>query len=327
MASLSNFFRPRDPGAGPGFTPVYRPVQRQEIESALRLILADGNGLASDEAVLDFLAFALQRKIDVNEIWVAIVDDHIVWALLPIISPGRTMLLFTPNRLPLGTPPSAARELTDQVCAHWQKKNVNLAQLLLDPSDENVQELYVACGFEMLAELIYLQKSVFEPLHVAFPAGFEIVHYSAESHTDFARAILHSYEQSLDCPRLNGRRDIQDVIAGHKASGIFEPNLWHLLRENGQNRGVLILSPSPHNESVELVYLGIAPEARGRGIGTLLLRHALNAVHGTGRKELTLAVDALNTPALKLYYRHGMKRIASRMALIRELKPATVVSQ
>jgi ribosomal protein S18 acetylase RimI-like enzyme len=324
MAGLSNFFRPRDPlpeGAG---QPDCRLVERHEIEAALRLILADHNGLASDEAVLDFLAFALQRKIDVNQIWAAVINDRIVWALLPITSPGRTMLLFTPNRVPAATPIDAARALARALCAHWQPQ-MHLAQLLLDPTDQTVRDLYVGCGFEVLAELIYLQKAVQESTPVSLPEGFDLLTYESANHALFAQAILQSYEQSLDCPRLNGRRDIEDVITGHKATGTFDPTLWHLLRERGEPRGVLILSPAPHNDSVELVYLGLAPPARGRGLASRLMQMALNAVHARQRQELTLAVDSRNTPALSLYFRHGMRRIGSRMALIKELQPAQPV--
>src|SRR3954468_20084086 len=120
MSRLSNFFRPRDP-ADPSVAHgvSYHQVQRPQIESALRLILANEQGLANDETVLDFLGFALQRKIDVNQIWIAEVQGRILWALLPITSPGRTMLLFTPGRLPTSTPAAIASELTERVCAHW----------------------------------------------------------------------------------------------------------------------------------------------------------------------------------------------------------------
>ena len=35
--------------------------------------------------------------------------------------------------------------------------------------------------------------------------------------------------------------------------------------------------------------------------------------------KLTLAVDAINEPALKLYYRCGMKLVARKVALMRRL--------
>ena len=35
---------------------------------------------------------------------------------------------------------------------------------------------------------------------------------------------------------------------------------------------------------------------------------------------MCLAVDARNTPALKLYYRHGMSRIGVKLALLKDLR-------
>src|SRR6478672_183454 len=98
MSSLSNFLRPGDARFDDGGDIDYRPVQRSAIEPALRLILAAGNIPASDEQVLDFLAFALHRAIDVNSTWAAVRHGQILWALLPVVSPGRTMLMFSPTR-------------------------------------------------------------------------------------------------------------------------------------------------------------------------------------------------------------------------------------
>ena len=41
--------------------------------------------------------------------------------------------------------------------------------------------------------------------------------------------------------------------------------------------------------------------------------------------RLSLAVDSNNAPALKLYYRHGLQRVASKLAMMRVLEapPAT----
>jgi ribosomal protein S18 acetylase RimI-like enzyme len=319
MPRLSNFFRSRDPVISTDL--IYRPVERQEIESALRLILVTDEGLASDQAVLDFLSFAMQRKIDLNEIWIAQMGNRIAWALLPISSPGRTMLLFTPNRLPQATPVDAVRNLTERVCEHWRQREMHLAQFLLDPAEREIQNLYLNCGFQTLAELIYLSRIVRgNGLPVALPRGFELTTYSRATHPAFADAIQQSYEGSLDCPALNGKRNIDDVIAGHKAAGAFEPSLWYMLSENGQARGVLILSPSNYTDAIELVYLGLVPAARKRGLGDVLMRLALESVTLQQRGELSLAVDSKNHPAMQLYFRHGLKRVGSRVAMVRDLR-------
>lgn len=53
--------------------------------------------------------------------------------------------------------------------------------------------------------------------------------------------------------------------------------------------------------------LGVLPEARGRGLGGLLLRHAFAAFAGRGRETVGLGVDTGNeSGAPALYERHGM---------------------
>ena len=52
------------------------------------------------------------------------------------------------------------------------------------------------------------------------------------------------------------------------------------------------------------------------------MRQALAVTANRKHDRLCLAVDSTNTPALKLYYRHGMQRIASKLALLRDLRPA-----
>jgi ribosomal protein S18 acetylase RimI-like enzyme len=124
---------------------------------------------------------------------------------------------------------------------------------------------------------------------------------------------------------------MEDVIAGHKASGEFDPGLWFLLTETFADgnvparrvpRGVLVLGKLPRTDAVELVYLGLTPAARGRGLGAMVLRHALGTVARIERARLTLAVDSANVPALKLYYRQGMQQIATKVAMMRDLRAA-----
>jgi ribosomal protein S18 acetylase RimI-like enzyme len=82
-----------------------------------------------------------------------------------------------------------------------------------------------------------------------------------------------------------------------------------------------LLSPMPQGDAVELVYLGLTPSARGRRIADWVLRYGLASVAAVGRNRLSLAVDSTNAPALKLYYRHGMKRVTSKLAMMRDLRP------
>jgi len=315
MPGLSNLFRSRDAA------PIFRRVARGEIEPALRLILGGRRGLADDEHVLDFLSFAVERGIDVNQIWVAEVGGRIDWALLPTVSPGRTMLLLAPSRLPRRNGAEIVRGISQAIADYFHAQGVIFSQLLLDPADGEVIKAFVESGYEILAELVYLQANLRgnESLP-ALPPGWTMQTLDGGDAAQFERTIAASYEGSLDCPGLNDRREMTDIIAGHKAAGDFDPRLWFLLLEKDQPLGVLLLSRSAGNQSVELVYLGLVPAARGRGAGDLLVRWALAVAGLESRRHLSLAVDSRNQPALKLYYRHGLARVGARVAMIRDLR-------
>ncbi len=325
MRSLSNPPVQRDaPGKPAGRHPqiLYRPAAHNEIDDALRLILATDGKVASDEQVLDFLNFAVHRRMDLNQVRVADKSGRVVWAVLPVVSPGRTMLLLSPPRVGRHLSDTVAPQLVEHVVAHFSAAGVHLAQALIDPRDTSAIALYQSCSFQNLAELIYLQRAVRASNHPVLPEGHYWTFYSPQSHAAFGRAISASYAGSLDCPALNGRRGIEDVIAGHKAAGEFDPRLWQLLCAEGHDEplGVLLLARSARSDALELVYLGITPGARGQGLGELMMRQSLAVAGAAGCGLLSLAVDARNAPALKLYYRSGMSRVCTRVALLRDLR-------
>jgi ribosomal protein S18 acetylase RimI-like enzyme len=52
---------------------------------------------------------------------------------------------------------------------------------------------------------------------------------------------------------------------------------------------------------MELLYLGLIPEVRGRGWGKQLVRHAQWLTRRAGRRQLVTAVDSANLPAVQTY--------------------------
>lgn len=297
-----------------------RQAGKDEIYPAMRLILGTGGKLATDEQVVDFLRYALARGIDTNGVWVAERGGEVAFAILPVPNPGRTMLLLTPGEL-REAQEDVAGMLIEAIAGRAGESGMNLAQVLLEPTDSSVVKVYAEHAFQHLAELIYLQgnirRTVSEP---ELPDDYNWTRYSEASHGRFAAAIAASYQQSLDCPALTGMRNIEDTVAGHRAAGEFDPELWFLLSEGDEARGVLLLSPVNHAEAMELVYLGLVPGARGKGIGDVLMRQALATTARRKLSMLTLAVDSRNAPALKLYFRHGMHRVASKVAMMRDLR-------
>lgn len=285
------------------------------------MILSSDGHRATDEHVVDFLRFVVARGVDINDLKLAEQNGRVQWAVLPVVSPGRTMLLFGSTDRVREHEQRCAGRVINEVCAAFARRDVHLAQVLVDPGNYPARRLFNQCGFSDLAELLYLQANVRHVPPPTMPMGFSWETYSPVTHPAFIETIQQSYIDSLDCPALTGLRSMEDVIASHKASGEFDPNQWFLLREQQTPVAALLLAEAPRSDAMELVYLGLTPAARGRGLGALLLRKAMWVTQERGISRLSCAVDATNTPALKLYYRHGMERVGSKQALIRDLRP------
>ncbi len=95
--------------------------------------------------------------------------------------------------------------------------------------------------------------------------------------------------------------------AGRIAAGLRQPGveLW-IAREAGAPAALLALAPRGFAGAPYLKTLAVAPQARGRGWGTRLLRFAEARFARQGR--LFLLVSSFNTGAQRLYWRHGYQK-------------------
>ena len=66
---------------------------------------------------------------------------------------------------------------------------------------------------------------------------------------------------------------------------------------------------------VELISLWVAPEARGRGLGTALCERVVEWAEDAGAEEVTLWVNEANAAALGLYERAGFAATGARKPL------------
>lgn len=60
----------------------------------------------------------------------------------------------------------------------------------------------------------------------------------------------------------------------------------------------------------ELSKMGVLPEARGLGIGNILVEKVIERFHARGGKELFLETNSSLTPAITLYKKYGFKQVA-----------------
>lgn len=298
----------------------YRAAEASEYEEAIRLMLTRPH-LAPDMGwVAEYARLARVHREHAGGLRIALCNDQIISGVLPITSAGRTMLLMVPLFVAGPMQMTATRGLVNQTCELAKADGIKIAQCLVDPDHLAAMQLLENAGFKKIADLMYLQltPSLTPRKPPVLPEGFGWKSYEPSTHELFARGILGSYEESLDCPTMKGLRSIEDIIAGHRATGQHDPKLWHVVIDPaGAPVGVLLLSKIHNGAALELVYVGIVPGQRGKGIGDALMRKAMEAMAETHAQKLTLAVDAINTPALNLYWRHGMKQAGKKTALMR----------
>jgi ribosomal protein S18 acetylase RimI-like enzyme len=267
-----------------------------------------------------FMRFARDSRMSLEHIWCAIDDKgNILSTVLASPSPGRTALLFasSPNT------PGEANEIgniIDAVCRGLRDADVGLAQALVEPDDELELDAFLHGGLDRLATLTYMERPVpnrRSTFNTTLPDGVRIEPFSLEHRGELERLLEETYKETLDCPGLAGLRNPRDVVDGHMSAGVFKPEWWMIAREGSRAIGVMLLNGSSGSGSIELVYLGIVPDVRGRGIGQVILNHGLQLIAGSREHKIVLAVDEANAPALGMYEQTGFERTVRRAALVR----------
>jgi GNAT superfamily N-acetyltransferase len=296
---------------GPEAAP-FLPARGRESDIAARL---DGFLTYADAIGLDIC-----RQILAMEIGPAGAPARVAGMCLWVPAPGRTAMLFGPSQSEHPETASATAAAVAAALEDARAHGVLLVQALLEPADAAGKTVFAAAGLTHLATLTYMErKPPLQPPEFSLPHDVQLEPYCAATHALFCDAILASYEHTLDCPALSGIRSIEDIIAGHKAVGPFDPQLWCVIRVNGTPAGCLLLAEVPARRALELVYLGLSPAMRGRGLGRLMMRRVLAIAARRHFDVATLAVDANNVPAVRLYRRAGYASVGQRVALIKRL--------
>ena len=294
------------------------PLGAGELPAALRLLLAipGSAGGATEIQVRGFLDYLATGAVQWEGYRCGPANAPRA-LFLALLTPGRTAIALLPSPGEHGIDPDAQHYLGRAALRRLQKRELHFVQALLVPEARAQHELLKQLGFRFLAPLIYMERDTHYPwvdppsLH---PGAW--VPFRPQTYQDFAATLLATYQDSLDCPELSSLRPIDDIIAGHKASGQHDPDLWELLRLDGRNAGCLLLSRLPAARAMELVYMGVVPSFRHRGAGALLIQRALERSRQCGARRLTLAADQRNQPARRLYARFSFLPVDRRDAYL-----------
>lgn len=201
-------------------------------------------------------------------------------------------------------------------------------------SDDDVQRLQ-RLGFDHLAQLAFLvlEEEGFEGFQES--AGrrnvqFVVIGDDASLLQQVCSIAERTFVGTCDCPRLNQFRSSSEIVDGYRLAPTFDPALWRMVIVDGQPAGCLLLTAHRATEAsatesnaevtkdaladgaggndfgaIEISYMGLVPEVRGRGLGRLILDEAVRISARRRAPRMVLAVDRENSPAITLYQRHG----------------------
>lgn len=296
------------------------PTTPVDVDRALALVVGAGRAgpdiLAGVSALKGYLTESMPSNY---RLWWACEQDQPVAAALAVQSPGRTAVILHSTTDTGLIPIEPLSDVLAAVADEILDTDTRLVQALLTAGSQSDVRAFTAAGFRRLAELIYMRQClrgrVIKPPGDAPPLRFEP--YTEATHDLFASTIQASYEDSLDCPVLEGLRDIEDVLAGHKAAGVFRPDLWTVALCQGRGAGVALVNQNASQNVAEIVYMGVAKPFRGKSVGRAVLAHAARLASADRFGAMSLAVDAGNHYARKLYENAGFVEASRRLAYIR----------
>jgi len=280
------------------------PVAPDRLPQALSLVFSRLDPEARERRVNTLLDDIRAGRISGDGVLAAWRGDQLVGAMFAQTQVGRTAVTWPPSVVP-GEPSQTLDSLMEATLRRLADEDVRVVHALLDSATPDDNALLRRGGFERLADLIYL---VSETRHfpTARPEGpLEFESYTPDNHDRLADIVDATYEHTLDCPALNGVRDIEDILSGYRETGDFRPEHWMIVCHEDRDVGCLLLADHREHQNCELVYMGILPDTRGNGWGVVIARYAQWIARQLDRPRLVLAVDEANLPARNLYASMG----------------------
>lgn len=256
-------------------------------------------------AILDQFAAG---QIPLEGIFQAWENGQMVGALFSQARTDGCQMLWSPTMLE-GRSTAPFFEPFDKYC---RKLACPAALALVDFRQEHDEQSLLSIGrFEYLSDLIYMVLILDQ---VKAPQIGESEYLQFESLQSFSGSdkkrletlVKASYQNSRDFPRLMGILPVDKVLDGYRNGSEFDPSLWFFVRGGNRDIGVLLMSDFPEKQ-IELTYMGLIEDVRGRGFGREIVRFAHQTARDRRCTVLLTAVDEQNTAAVRSYQAQGFQ--------------------
>jgi mycothiol synthase len=293
---------------GNSMTPTPAPARTSELAAAFRLLFNRLPPEVADTRVANALHLVQTGELDPQGVFVLRGDNELLGALVCLPVPGASALLWPPSCVAAEAQSEREDLLMQHALRYLRQRGVKLAQALPAPIETPLCESLQRNGFMHITHLWYMRHDLEIPVRwLAWPVRLDFQPYDPADPAAFHDTLLRTYEETQDCPEVNGVRSIDEVIAGHQAQGRYDPDRWWLATFEGRPVGVLLLVELPESGDWDVSYMGIVPEARRRGFAREMLLRALCEARAADVLNVTLSVDGRNLPAWQLYRSIGFE--------------------
>ncbi|MEM7315340.1 MAG: GNAT family N-acetyltransferase [Planctomycetota bacterium] len=149
-----------------------------------------------------------------------------------------------------------------------------------------------------------------EQMDAPIARQLQIVPARQFSTAKLARLIRKTFEGTLDLATnspVDGYSDHMLIEYFSNDIPLHHLEHWYVAELASKAVGCLLMQMHPQ-ETMELVYMGLTPQSRRRGIGSLLVQEARQTALEHYCNMLVTAVDVQNQPAMRVYERAGFQR-------------------
>ena len=268
--------------------------------------------LLSDRALGQEVASLLGGLSRIDGLVLATVGGDPVGACWVLATEGPAAL-FVPPVVDSRAPRETALRLWD-VAEAWARTQGcrRLQAFVVEGAGGALGDFLGTAGFRRGPALHYLMAVADRSSEPELPPGYLWHCYAPADEATWHKVLEATYAESLDCADVADGPSPQEALEQYRAAGEAGDRWWWLLRYGNRDAGCLLLADHPAYDQMELVYVGVVPEFRGKGLGQIAARRSRCVASRLGRRRVVLAVDARNAPALAMYDRAGFVRTETR---------------
>lgn len=278
-----------------------------EQRPALELLFAHCIPAEQQRRVEYALELIQQGPLKPEELCVVRSSSGILGSILWQSLPGAIALLWPPQTC------VEDGQVIEDALIHFalnslKRATIKVVQVLLESEEIFLAESLLRNHFQQMGGMWYLRHFLeISAETLSRPSSLHWVNYQECESEEFEQTLLRCTQDSLDCPELHDVLTIEEMLIGHRAAGHYDPTLWWLVYDQAQPVGIALIADYPETSSWEVDHVAVVPESRGKGIGREMMRFLLNEAKLVNRRQLTLTVDARNTPARRLYQSLGFE--------------------